>query len=63
MTRAVNYAYDGTEDAEKILEHVMKRQRYSSLTRDLLAESIARIVRREITRASHGADPKARAKE
>jgi len=26
MTRAVNYAYDGTEDAEKILEQLVSPQ-------------------------------------
>lgn len=39
--------YDGKADAEKILEEIMRRQRWSVEVRDELARELEKIVARE----------------
>lgn len=39
--------YDGKDDAEKILEEIMRRQRWSVEVRDELARELEKIVARE----------------
>lgn len=36
--------YDGTQDAEKILETIMRRQRWTAATRDKLAVYLEKVV-------------------
>lgn len=39
--------YDGTEDAERILRRVLKRERFGYEVRNALADALQRIVARE----------------
>jgi len=48
---ATKHTYDATEDAERILTNVLKRERFGYAVRNALAEALQRIVAREFDAA------------
>lgn len=47
---AKNEPYNGDDDAEKILERIMLRSRWTAPLRDKLARALEKIVQREISK-------------